>query len=191
MSRPVSYYLDLITSQYRQSTKFLAWLTAALEVLDDTTSTIVDIVNAFDLDNAVGVQLDVVGGLVGQGRTVNFIPSGGISLTLADANYRTLLKAKIVKNHWTGQVAELVTAWELLFPGTLIIINDNQDMTMLVTLAGDFSSLVQELVTNGYIVPKPEGVHINFAWGHLPVFGYDQQSDYLDGYDVGWWANYT
>ncbi len=191
MSRPVSYYLDLITSQYRQSTKFLAWLTAALEVLDNVSSTIDDIVNAFDLDNAVGVQLDVVGVLVGQGRTVNFVPSDGSGPVLNDDNYRMVLRAKILKNHWKGTIPELVSAWEALFPGFLIVINDNQDMTMLVTLAGDYTPLLQELVTNGYIVPKPEGVHINFAWGHLPVFGYDQQSDYLDGYDVGWWANYT
>lgn len=190
MSRAISYYIDLITSEYRQSTRFLAWLTAALTVLNDASSTIADIVAAFDLDNAVGVQLDIVGVLVGQRRKLNFEPTDGSGAVLSDANYRTLLKAKILKNHWKGQLGELVAAWQILFPGALIVVNDTQDMAIVVTLSGNFTPLLQELVTHGYIVPKPQGVRVNYSWGDLPVFGYDADNDYIGPYDKAKWAGY-
>ena len=187
----VTDYLNLLTSQYRNSANLNAWLGENLNYLDSIT-TLLDLFTwYFDLDSAEGDQLDIIGSIVGVDRTLTFQPSGGVSSILDDDNYRILIKAKIVKNHWNGQIGSLVEAWAILFPDGQIIITDNQDMSMDVLIVGDFASLTTELVTNGYIVPKPEGVKINYTSAVLPSFGYDLETTYVDGYEIGNWFSYS
>lgn len=214
MSRPLSYYQDLITSEQRDKPNFMSKLTANLQQGTDATNLLDNIYQCFDLDNinienplfipsyitgyvssvsiihlTNGAQLDILGSLIGMSRIVDFNPADGSSSTLTDADYKTILKAKIAKNIWSGQIADLVQLWQILFPGTLIFVTDNQNMTMTVMLAGSFTAMTQDLITHGYIVPKPAGVGINYVYGHLPVFGYDSQDGYITGYDVGWWSD--
>lgn len=188
--KETSYYLDLLTSQYRNSTKLNDWLEAYLNMLNDASITVEGMYGFFALDSALGDQLDILGEIIGQSRTLSFQPTSGSSI-LDDTNYRLLLKAKIVKNHWNGQIGSLVSAWSVLFPDGQIIVTDNQDMSMDVLIVGNFDSLTQELIENGYIVPKPEGVKVNYAFGTLPVFGYDLDTGYVAGYDTGSWFSYT
>lgn len=184
-------YVNLITSEHRNRPKFISWMSKILKFAEDTSNCAVDLISAFTLDQfASGVQLDVIGQLVGVGRSLSFIPSDGRGTELSDADYRKVIKAKIIKNNWKGQINELVSLWEVLFPEILIVIADNQDMTMTVYLAGGIDTFFQELVANGYIVPKPAAVGINYSYGMLPVFGYDIENDgYIAGYDVGYWAD--
>lgn len=187
----VTDYLNLLTSQYRNSANLNAWLEDNLNYLDSIT-TLLDLFTwYFDLDSAEGDQLDIIGSIVGVDRTLTFQPSGGVSSILDDENYRILIKAKIVKNHWNGTIGSLVEAWSLLFPDGQIIVTDNQDMSMDVLIVGDFSTLTSELITNGYIVPKPEGVKINYVSATLPSFGYDLETTYVDGYEIGNWFSYS
>lgn len=185
----IKYYLDSVTSLYRTKPKFIAWLTATLNKLNAATTLAEAMDMSFDLDQAEGVQLDILGEVIGQNRQVNFQPTDGSSPILVDDYYRTLLKAKVVKNLWKGQVNELQPIWETLFPGGQIIIRDNQDMTMDVGILGDVPLTVRDLVKYGYIVPKPQSVGINFYFfGAAPVFGYDVQNEFIAGYDSGIWA---
>jgi len=55
-------------------------------------------------------------------------------------------------------------------------------------LSGSFTSIIQDLVTNGYIVPRPEGVEYTYAFPKLPAFGFDLNNAYVAGFDVGKWA---
>src|ERR1035438_279531 len=93
-SLPIGYYLALVPSQLRGRPKFMAWLAAALEPLDDLNQCLATFNYSFDLDSAQGAQLDILGQLIGQSRTVGFQPSGGVSPTLDDPTYLILLKAK-------------------------------------------------------------------------------------------------
>ena len=187
----VTDYLNLLTSQYRNSANLNAWLEDNLNYLDSIT-TLLDLFTwYFDLDSAEGDQLDIIGSIVGVDRTLTFQPSGGVSSILDDDNYRILIKAKIIKNHWNGQISSLVEAWAILFPDGQILVTDNQDMSMDVLIVGNFSTLTTELITNGYIVPKPEGVKINYVSATLPSFGYDLETTYVDGYEVGNWFTYS
>lgn len=189
MSLPIEYYLNLITSEYRLKPNFISWLSSSLQLLDDATSTIEEIFNAFNIDNAIGNQLDLIGQIIGQERKVGFQPTDGSSPVLDDTNYRTLLKAKIVQNHWRGQIKELVDMWSILFPEGTITIQDTQDMAFNVIITGNLSLLTRDLVLNGYIIPKPEGVNANYYFGDVPIFGYDISNEYYDGYEVGkWWS---
>lgn len=273
-SPPISYYLSLLTSEYQNAPRLLAWLQALLTVTDDINACRESFQAAFDIDQAIGVQLDVLGQLVGVGRTLPFQPSGsqqivgialnhggigyhigdilsidqgglatgarvkvlslalgshvlgfalvasgqnyspatgvpssetaggggagatfditsvsaGISSTLDDDTYRILLKAKIAQNQWDGQITSLYAIWQTLFPGGTIAVQDNQNMTATIFLSGITSSIVQDMIVNGLIVPRPEGVLYNYVTSPLPAFGFDGDHVYIAGFDEGHWA---
>lgn len=184
----LGYYLTLLTSQYQNSPKLKAFLTAMLQVYIDAGVVLGEMPVAYDLDFAIGPQLDTLGELIGVGRIVSFQPSNGVSPVLTDPVYRLLLRAKIAQNQWDGTLGSLYAIWKVLFPGGVITVIDNQDMTAFVTLTGSFSSIVQDLIVKGYIVPRPEGVLYNIGFGNLPAFGFDNNNAFVAGFDIGMFA---
>lgn len=182
---PISYYLNLFTSQYKLSPKLLAFAAKAWQPIDDLTSLLTFITGNYDLSLAEGYQLDVCGQLIGQSRIVGFQPSGGVSPILDDNTYRILLLARVAQNNWSGKTADLYGIWQTLFPGGTIIINDNQNMTATIIIAGSFSSIILDLITNGYIVPRPETVAYTYITSDLPIFGADLNNAFVAGADLG------
>lgn len=181
----LSYYLGLITSQYQNSTIFLTWLTAVLQIVADLQACLATITDAFTLSEAAGAQLDIIGNLVGVSRVVTFQPSNSVSPKLDDNTYVLLIQAKIAQNQWDGQLQSLYTIWQGLFPGGQISVQDNQNMTAQIFLSGSFSSIVQDLINNGYIVPRPEAVLYNYIFANLPTFGFDENNEFIAGFDIG------
>lgn len=182
---PSPYYLSLITSEYQGSANFLNWLGVVLGVISDIQQLFCGMVSNFDLDTAVGAQLDIIGQLIGANRVVGFQPTGGVSPTLDDVSYKIYLKAKIAQNQWSGQLDSLYGIWTSLFPGGFIDVIDNQNMTCTILLSGAFTSIMQDLITNGYIIPRPEAVQYNFSFATLPIFGFDQNNTFVAGFDLG------
>jgi len=185
---PIGYYLGLLTSQYANSAKLNALLYALLKKFDDVSQCLVKMDTALDLDAAVGAQLDMLGATAGAERTVGFQPTGGVSPVLDDATYRVYIKAKIAQNQWDGTLPSLYPIWQALFPGGSIIIIDNQNMTATITLKGAFTSIIKDLITNGYIVPRPEGVLYTYVFGTLPYFGFGSSPGFIAGFDEGHWV---
>jgi hypothetical protein len=182
---PLSYYLAMFTSQYKNSPRLLAWAAKAWQPIDDLTNCLAFITSGYDLDLAVGFQLDVCGQLIGQLRQVGFQPTGGVSPILDDATYRLLLYARRAQNNWDGKLNSLYPLWQTLFPSGRLVINDNQNMTCTVILSGTFTSIIEDLITNGYIVPRPEGVLYTYVYSELPIFGADLNNAYVAGADLG------
>jgi Protein of unknown function (DUF2612) len=187
---PIGYYLQLLTSQYTlpQSPKLNALLKVLLQKFDDVSQVLVKMDTALDLDVAVGAQLDMLGSTVGATRTVGFQPNGGVSPVLDDATYRIYIKAKIAQNQWDGTLPSLYPIWANLFPDGSIIIIDNQNMTADITLKGSFTSIIQDLIVNGYIVPRPEGVLYTYLFGTLPFFGFGSSPGFIAGFGAGHWV---
>lgn len=186
----LAYYLGLFTSKYKTTARGMAWAKALLRPFIDTALCSATMWQAFNLNPAVGpmavgVQLDTIGAILGQPRTVGFQPSGGVSPVLDDNTYRTLLLATIIKNQWNGQIDSLYPLWAPLFPGGRIIIQDNQNMTATIIVSGTFTSILQDLITNGYIIPRPEGVQYTITFATLPIFGADLNNAYIAGADLG------
>jgi hypothetical protein len=154
----ISSYIDLITSQHKTKPNYIAWLSSALNIVNDNIVTTNLIPSSFDVDNAVGNQLDVLGKIIGRSRILNFQPAGGSPPTLDDVNYRIALKAKIAQNQWDGTTPQIYVIWNSLFSDVTLSVVDNQDMTMSVLLDGQLEAVVQEMLAAGYIVPKPQGV---------------------------------
>jgi hypothetical protein len=157
--------LNIITSQHRDKPKYVSWISASLSLIDSINA--VNITSAFDLDNAIGVQLDTLGAIVGVNRALDFQPTGGDSPVLDDATYRLVLKAKIIRNQWDGTVEQLYANWKEIFPDVDLIIKDNQDMSIVMLVIGMAISIEQDLVKNGYVMPKPEGVSVAYEFGDV------------------------
>lgn len=184
----IAYYQSLFTSQYQNSTNLLAWFHALAQPYADLGLLFAQWFTYFDIDQAIGSQLDTLGQIIGVGRTVNFAPTGGGSPVLSDTVYRVLLKARIALNQWDGKIGSMYAIWQQLFPGGQIVIVDNQNMTATITLTGAFSQIVQDLINHDLIVPRPEGVAYTFVYPALPMFGYDAVSSFITGYDKGRWV---
>nr|WP_254456769.1 DUF2612 domain-containing protein [Brevibacillus sp. HD1.4A] len=154
----------MITSQHRNRPKYISWASALLSKVDDAVNVANSIPSAFDIDNAVGAQLDIDGQIIGRSRYLPFQLPDGTSPMLDDQNYRIALKAKIAMNQWDGTVPRVYEIWKQLFPDATLIITDNQDMSMKATIQGSLGLQSVYLVTLGYIIPKPSGVRLDVAW---------------------------
>lgn len=170
---------------------------------------------SFDLDKAVGEQLDAVGVRVGITRLLHtpldgvyfaldtadvgidegfwkgeYDPETGI-ISLPDDMYRLIIRAKIVANSWDGTIPGAYTAWETVFAdtGSLILIQDNQDMSFVIGVASvALNPVLEQLLVEGYIAFKPEGVRV--SWYSItttggPLFGLDMDSKVIAGLDIG------
>lgn len=195
-------YLDLITSEHNQKQKFMDMLSAVFQPLADGIDLSYVLSQSFDLDVAVGVQLDIVGLWIGRTRdlqvpiagvyfTYNIGPGFGVGIykgpfdpvtglvKLPDAQYRLLLKATASRNQWNGSIPGAYAAYEILFAGTPfeVLIYDYQDMTMSFALIGGLpDAITRALFTGGYLSLRPDGVGVRdyIVPGTTgPVFAYN------------------
>ncbi|CAB4150068.1 Protein of unknown function DUF2612 [uncultured Caudovirales phage] len=209
-------YLNLITSQHRDKPKFLATVDLNTAVQRRVQDLLASMPEKFDVDNAVGQQLDVIGQWVGISRNVA-IPVDGVYFswdgsefvgwefgvwqdnlqpatisTLPDDVYRTLIRAKIAANRWDGTTEGAYEVWDAVFPNLTILIQDNQNMSYgLIIQGGIIDSLTLALLTGGYIPLKPEGVRVTNYYVPVdtgPVFGWDVESDFIGGWDEASWT---
>ncbi len=140
----------------------------------------------FDIDTAVGVQLDAVGERVGVSRKLktplegvyfsfdeedigfdegvwkdDYDPAEGM-VSLDDEFYRLVIKAKIAANSWDGTNETLDDVLSIVFNekiGTYASATDNQNMSMTIGLSGKRPTpVLLELLTKGYLDVKPGGV---------------------------------
>lgn len=200
----LDYYLGLITSEHQYKPKFQSTVSAGIKPLVSLQNVLSQMAAAYDIDNAVGRQLDVVGEWIGRSRDIGvpitgvyfewdgdpqvgweggvwqgpFDPSSGL-VSLPDDIYRTLLRTKIVANRWSGSIPEAYEIWTSVFPTSAIAIQDNQNMSMTVEIVGAYPDAVTlALLVNGYIPLKPEGVRIDY-FAVLPapglMFAWDSQ----------------
>ena len=157
----VESFKGLITSEHRGKPKFMATLETLLNYSEGIYATAVYMDEEFDLDLAAGAQEDVLGILVGASRELGFQPHTQDTAILNDEDYRFLLKAKLAKNLWRGGIADLQEIWYSIF-GEDIIIKDFQDMSIEVEITNVPSNVVHEMILQGYIVPKPQSVRMNY-----------------------------
>jgi hypothetical protein len=214
----ISNYTDLVASENKGKPSFISVVQSLVSPLVDSINLNVAMSGFFDLDSAVGAQLDVIGEWVGVDRRISiplvgvyfafdvtglgfeqgswlgpYDPTTGMSL-LPDDSYRILIRARIGVNRWDGTVAGLLAILLAVFVGatTKVFAIDNQDMTMSVGIAGGLPSAVNlALIKGGYIVPKPSGVLVFYTVTSVdgaPLFGFDVQNSYISGFDTGAWG---
>lgn len=181
-------YLNFITSEHRDKPKFIASLSIWLDYCQDIENLLKAINVCFDIDNAIGIQLDIIGQRIGVARTVIL---SDVNTILDDIDYRILLKVQVFKNSWKGTTTSIYGIWNTLFPENPLIIRDNQNMTMDVIAVGFTRGNQAKLVSNGYIVPKPQGVGVEYFNATLPIFGFGLDNETISGFGKGSWVGFN
>lgn len=215
MTRTVQNYLDLLPSASIDKAKFVATLSALLQPFVDAQGTADGMPTAFDIDSAVGPQLDAVGVRVGLSRVLA-VPIAGVyfsidvaglgldqgviqgagdpndALTsLDDETYRAVLKLKVGANKWDGTLAQAQQFLSnLAGAGTYIFMQDNFDMTVTIGISGIVPSrLFVSLLTQMASWIKPATVAISAiivtSENGAPIFGIDVENNYIAGLDTG------
>lgn len=161
----------------------VALLTSSVGAVSDSA---LSLVPAFNVDTAVGVQLDVIGLWVGISRSQSLPitgawftwnsstrgwnvsnwkspsdPDEGI-VTLDDTTYRVVIKAKIGSNYWDGTVKDLtlIGTTAMADAEIVVFVLDNLDMTTTVYILGTPTYALIELIKRGVCPPKTAGVRI-------------------------------
>ncbi|KAA0117892.1 DUF2612 domain-containing protein [Methylobacterium sp. P1-11] len=152
ITKTADAYMGLITPWQANSVKarFLATVRANVQPQADVQAFVAGLPQAFDVDEAIGVQLDIDGQWIGRDRYVpiplpdttfalgiegrglgqgywrtNYDGENAIS-SLPDSLYRPLLYAKILANRWDGTatMAVQIVRTYLTDPSTIVFAND-------------------------------------------------------------------
>ncbi|MDD2775517.1 MAG: DUF2612 domain-containing protein [Gallionella sp.] len=156
-------YQALVPSPNQSKPDFMSMVSGLMAVALQGQATLLSMQNeAFDVDQAIGSQLDAVGLWVGITRNLNapitnvyfsfdvaglgfdqgvwyspLDPTSG-TVTLPDNVYRVLIEAKIEFNTWSGQnqdVSAILTVLTSTFPSTAIWQVDNQNLSVTTNFA--------------------------------------------------------
>lgn len=134
-----------------------------------------------------GAQLEI-----GSTRT-SYIPTTTAAMTVTDyalsssgIAQMTVAPSAGAKLSWTGDGA-------VYQQGTRVFIEDHQDMSMTIGIAGKVPSAVfLALLAGGYIPLKPEGVRVAYTIvttvDGAPMFGFDMNNQFVAGFDTGAWG---
>lgn len=160
----IERYLNRVEIQHRLRPKFIALATDLLERLDSAHDIMKAVPSLYNVNTAVGEQLDKIGEMIGIIR--KDIPELVPGITPADIEddelFRTIILSKIAQDNWDGTNEGLNEIWETTAARSFEIeLKDNQNMSIDVTIMGDVDDAVATLLDNEYIVPKPMGVSID------------------------------
>lgn len=173
---------DRIYAQYRDKPKAVKWFNINKDIGNQFCDTFTSIATSYDVDQAEGDLLDILGRVVGVSRSyqsqILLQPSsfgdpniefgddssefGFATATLSnqvnDIIYRMLIKAKIAKNNTNATIDDILIALSFIVPNSKSILIDHKDMSFSIEFNGALSP-TQRFVLNTFdIVPRPQGV---------------------------------
>ena len=187
MAIEVQKYIDLITSEFYNNNKFTEMTRKILEKDYHSTSILEHLWDYFNLDNAVGKQLDVVGQYLNLTRELP-IDSNVLPDVLPDDLYRLVLKARVLQYHWDGTIEGIYRITKTLIPDALIWLVDKQNGSyQMLLMSPNFDDNISELFILGYITPKPAGVKVIYTLFEKPFFAWDRNDQYYKGWDESVW----
>lgn len=178
-------YTNLITSEHNKQPNYMemVYLTTQTQVDQQATLALFDA--SYDLDTAIGSQLDVCGLWIGASRNIKIpitdlyfaLDTAGVGLdegfwfidgeagytiySLSDGDYRLLLQAKALANKWDGTYDGAVVIYNFYFAttGRQILIHDNQDMTYQLEVVGDpIIEAIVQILDQDILGLRPAGV---------------------------------
>lgn len=193
---------DRIYAQYRTKAKAVAWYNIVRSLAAELDSGANAVRVMYEIDTAVGEQLDILGRIVVIPR--NFIqpvpmtpPQFAIAnntpgefgdtsamfsalsvdsdAQMSDELYRLIIKSKIIKNNSDATLESILFGMNFLLPNAEVLrITDSENMSFTVEFYGEITELERYAVLNAMLVPKPQGVRFN---GFLEGLEYVQAGD--------------
>jgi hypothetical protein len=198
-------YIALLPPYHSHQSRFVNTLAALLQPLVEAQEVLAQLSADFDLDTAVGVQLDMVGEWLGRSRWVDGFDQGqwlgpfdptSVIVAMPDDTYRSVLRLQAMANHWDGTLASIQNQFATVFPG--VVVEDKGDtagglMSMDVLIPGiAISTLLLSVLEQDFPI-KPGGVRVNIIESTVvtePLFGFDIDGAALPirGFDHGAWG---
>ncbi len=211
-------YLALVTNFHSNRPRFMNMLALLVQPLVDAQAMLDKMRADFDIDTAIGVQLDQVGQWLGRDRYLHMPISGvyfafdtpGVGFdeghwqglfdptdeirALDDETYRSILKLQALANRWDGTLPSIAADFDRVFPGAIIDDRGDQPgqvMTMDVIIPSVWLPALLEAALVQMFPLKPSGVRVNILKSTVigePVFGFDVDNQTIGGFDTGAWA---
>lgn len=150
------YYSNLLILQYHNKPKARSTIEATTSLLPDDI--IQDVINGFDINTAVGAQLDILGEYIGLDRS--YVKDGVVS-NLNDEDYRLLLKLKIVCNTSDYSHKSIDESLHEVF-GNSIRMDSTGNMEMTYFIPASAADVI-EAALQKEVLPKPMGVQLNYV----------------------------
>lgn len=153
----IDYYKALLIMQYADKPKAKATVDVYVtEVVQNQFP--LQVQDAFNLDTAIGVQLDTLGKYIGVKRSANIDPTTYVSLS--DSDYRQLIKFAIIVNYSGSSLYDIQYLLYTFFnDGVLVFDNSNMHMNYFLDSAIGSLNLVLMIITLG-LLPRPMGVQL-------------------------------
>lgn len=175
-----SYYSNLLILQYHNKPKAKATVEAVTSILPDEL--IQEVNNGFDVDTAVGKQLDVLGSVVGVDRS--YIDNNEYKL-LDDEDFRILIKLKIISNSSDFSHKSIDKALYDFF-GNEIRMDSTGNMEMTYFVPKGKTNLIIAAIQKE-VLPRPMGVRVAYINEYdKKFFGFctyqNQQAIYKTGF---------
>lgn len=159
----ITYYANLLIIQYQGQSQNFDFVKALIKgvIMDQLP---VAVQEAFDIDTAVGVQLDVIAKYVGVQRS-----GFGVDhfITLSDDDLRILIRLGIVRNNLGSSLADIQNYLALYFntgPEVIVVTDStNMHLTYSVDSATIGQDLIQMVIAQD-LLPRPMGVGVSVVY---------------------------
>lgn len=186
-------YEKLLIVQYSDKPKASATVSEIVSRFKNIFDVIEQFEAAFDLDTAIGAQLDIIGKIVGISRNVegvipkiffgfdNNVNARGFGLApfytgdqakytdtqLSDSDYRFFIRMKIAKNHVKATMSDdngnNINAVILSMFEGYAYMVDNKDMTVTIYIENSPKSYLLPYAISLDLIPMPQAVGIKYV----------------------------
>lgn len=210
-------YTDLIAGYHVDRSKFQQWIFELTEPLRIAKERLAKLRQDFDVDYAVGPQLDAIGVRVGVSRNIPMVlrdvyfaldDVDGVGLdlgvwkgqydpvdgttTLDDETYRAVIKSKILQNHWDGTretLPDFLSGVLALFgqPAKVLDLEDLQTMHVVLHLTRSETPPIVWELFTRRIIDVTAAGVTLDVVDNVPWFALDYETASLGGFDHGNW----
>lgn len=149
------YYSNLLILQYHNKPKAKATIEAVVNLLPDEL--IQEVTGGFDLETAVGKQLDILGEYIGTDR---FYTDNGTIKSLSDDDYRIILKLKAICNASNLSHKSLDDSLYDFF-GNSIRMDSSGNMEMTYFVPQNKTPVILAAIQKE-VLPRPMGVRCSY-----------------------------
>lgn len=186
-------YAALLSQEHRKP-MLTAWVQVLTEAMNANATILASLPSKFDVQVAVGEQLDFTGEWIGTTRVLDLPASDGyfswdtanrgwdqapwffasspilVPYTLDDDHYRMLLFAKIADNMWDGSIPSAYAVWNQFYPNGVpyqFFIQDRENMEAVQGLVGITTPVTPDaiaLLRSGRLGLDPVGVNVKYAY---------------------------
>lgn len=168
----------LLTQQFKDKRLVRKLLRSWVKPLQEIEAVAFDLLEARDIDLAVGVQLDLLGTLVGASRGA-----------YGDAVYREQIKTQILVNKSNGTVPEILTIFARIVPDLSVVFTQLAGAAFTIQTFGVTDSDTADFLAAVLAKIKAAGVGSLLTVDQYEVpFAMSGDDDEGDGFDVGQFA---